>query len=79
MSSASQGYVQIATDGTGKKVLNLVQEVTLDDGTVDTVYTQVVALVDDEGEPVDLSTLDYLPEIACSLEKILAVLERIAE
>ena len=49
-----ESYVQVALDGAGKKIRQLKVERTLSDGTVVIEYMQLVALLDSNGEPLDL-------------------------
>lgn len=50
---AIEGFVQVAEDGSGKKIRNLVLEVVQPDGTVATVLMQAVSIVDSEGRAAD--------------------------
>jgi hypothetical protein len=61
-----EGYVQVALDGNGKKVRNLALDVVQADGTVATVYQQVVAITDDRGHALNLdpgNVVDLLARI----------------
>jgi len=50
--SLKDDLIQVTPDSTGKRVRNLSGPVTLADETRPTVYTQVVTLVDQDGDPV---------------------------
>jgi hypothetical protein len=50
----AEGYVQVAADGSGKKVRNLQLDVLQSDGSTATVYMQVIAIADREGNPISL-------------------------
>jgi hypothetical protein len=57
---AADSYIQVATDGSGKKVRNLQLDVLQPDGTVATVQMQVVAIADERGRPVADQQSDIL-------------------
>lgn len=59
----SESYVQVAADGVGKKVRNLSVYARQSDGTVVLVQMQVVALVDEDGVPIDMNLADRLEEL----------------
>lgn len=48
-----EAYVQVATDGSGKKIRNVQLDVVQADGTVATVQMQVVVPVDKDGQLID--------------------------
>ena len=52
---ADESYVQIEPESTGKKIRNLKMTVLQEDGTTADVYCQVISIVDEAGEPVNLS------------------------
>lgn len=51
--SILEGFIQTAPDSSGKKVRNVQLTVLQADGTLATVYMQVVAIVDDKGNIID--------------------------
>lgn len=53
MPAASESYVQLPADSTGKKVRNVALSVLQADGTTATVLVQAVTLVDQTGAAVD--------------------------
>jgi hypothetical protein len=48
--AADESYIQVAPDGSGKKVRNLQLDVLQPDGTMATVQMQVVSIVDEHGQ-----------------------------
>lgn len=54
-SDQNESYIQVATDGSGKKVRNLALEILQPDKTIATVYVQCVAIVDSAGRAVDFT------------------------
>ena len=54
-----EGYVGLPSDGPGKKIRNLYMEVLQQDGTLQTVYMQVVSIVDDRGFSVEFIDHDW--------------------
>lgn len=48
-------FVQVATDGAGKKIRNISVPALLEDGTRGTVYQQVVTIADGDGKLVELN------------------------
>ena len=63
-STSPDTFVEVAPDGTGKRIRNVALDVVQADGTVVTVYMQVVAIRDNEGQPVNLeSTVSILGQI----------------
>ena len=63
-------YVQVAPDSSGKKIRNLSMQVIQSDGTVATVYMQVVSVVDDLGNPISLDNTEVLTGILIELKRI---------
>jgi hypothetical protein len=63
-------YVQVAPDSSGKKIRNLSMQVLQSDGTVATVYMQVVSIVDELGNPVSLDNTEVLTGILVELKRI---------
>lgn len=59
-------FIQVATDGAGKKVRNLSVPVLQSDGTLSTAYMQVTALAKSDGTLMDL-------DIKTTLESLLLV------
>lgn len=51
----AEGYVQVATDGAGKKIHNVAVDRIQPDGTTATVYEQVVRIVAADGREIDLT------------------------
>lgn len=69
-------YVQLAPDGSGKKVFNLRAQTTNADGTVGDVYLQGVVLMDQDGNVLDLADdEDWKTEMLAELRAIRAALE----
>lgn len=68
----SEGFVQVAVDGVGKKIRNQVLYVQEADGTYSQVYSQLVGLVDTFGNPVD-------PDLKPTLEELLVQQTRLAD
>lgn len=56
-------YVQLAADGTGKKVRNISVPVLQADGSVATTYLQVTTLADSEGALLDLDIKGTMEEL----------------
>jgi hypothetical protein len=81
--AADESYVQVATDGAGKKVRNLVRAHLVLDGVPDADvnrYTQIVALTDDQGNLL-ASDVDWreamLSEQRTTNQLLLEILERL--
>lgn len=54
--ATNEAYVQVAQDGSGKKVRNLIlQGVVQPDGTQADVYVQCTAIVDGDGAPFSMT------------------------
>ena len=53
-----EAIVQVAPDSTGKKIRNLQIQILQSDGSFATVLMQVVAITDENGNPVDLTEED---------------------
>lgn len=78
--SGSNGFVQVALDGPGKKIRNLKLDVLQDDGTIATVYQQVVSIVDEDGQLVDFADAEFKAKHLYNQERIIALLqEMVAE
>lgn len=59
--AGQEGYVQVATDGSGKKVRNLLLKGVLQpDGTTADVYVQCVSVVDSDGNALDFNRTNEL-------------------
>lgn len=52
----ADAYVQVAADGSGKKIRNISACVLQSDGTLATVYMQVTSIVDEKGNAVSFSS-----------------------
>ena len=63
-------YVQVAPDSTGKKIRNLSLDILQADGTIATVYMQVVAIANSDGTPVNLDMISVLEEMLVELRQI---------
>jgi hypothetical protein len=69
------GYIQVPTDSTGKKVQSREMRVILDDGTLATVQMQVISIADKDGRFVDLDTSSTLDEILEVLREMKQMME----
>lgn len=47
-------FVQVPSDGSGKRVRNLAIQLLLPDGTIGLTYMQVVSIADENGNPLQL-------------------------
>jgi hypothetical protein len=56
-------YVQVSADGAGKRIRNVSLDVPQSDGSVKTVYMQVVNVRDEAGNPIQFSDADLLKSI----------------
>jgi hypothetical protein len=52
MPSPQDSFVQVAADGSGKRVRNMALQVVLPDNTIGTVYMQVVSIADENGNEI---------------------------
>lgn len=72
--STSENYVQVATEGSGKKIRNLKISTYIDVNGVPTltdVYMQVTSIVDETGQPVSLKgTEELLQQIIRQLGRL---------
>lgn len=80
MSSGTEGYVQVANDGPGKKMRNVARIVQQADGTPVTVYEELVQIVGVDGNPIDFAanSKDLIDAIQ-SLTKMIAVTNGITD
>lgn len=77
--AAPRSYVQVATDGTGKKILNL-KTINLNaDGSEDVAYVQHVTIVDEDGNTVDFGDNDVQQAILDELRNIRTLLEEMGD
>jgi hypothetical protein len=58
--NSPETYVQVAADGSGKKIRNVGVEVLLADGSTETRYMQVVSVADADGVPWGPTSNDEL-------------------
>ena len=73
MSNPLDGFVQVATDGAGKRMRNAVRYVQQPDGSVVPVYEEYVQLVGPNGDPLNFDlAFDELREEIAKLSAILA-------
>lgn len=76
---ADPSFVQVAPDGSGKKIRNLQLDVVQPDGTTATVQMQVVNMVDENGQqynfgaPLDVADND----VRQLLHRVVELLEQI--
>ena len=75
---ADEGVVQVAPDSTGKRIRNLSMQVLQTDGTLQTVYMQVVSIVDDRGFQVELMDQDWQQKMLNELVGIRKGIEAIS-
>ena len=75
----AEAFVQLAADGAGKRVRNVTAEVLQPDGTVATVYMQVLTLADAEGKILDLEAAAWRSAMLEAALKTNELLERIME
>lgn len=73
----ADGFVQVATDGVGKKVRNVVAYMQQADGSVVPVYSQVVTLADGNGNVIDFDGENEA--ITRRLDRIAELLETLIE
>lgn len=52
---ARESYVQVAADGSGKRIRNLALEIVQTDGSIATSQVQVTAIADENGNPIDMT------------------------
>lgn len=73
----SESYVQVAADGSGKKIRNIAAEVVQEDGSTATVYMQVVSLKDEFGNSIAIGNPMAVSDQGANekLSKILEILE----
>mgnify|MGYP001301383429 CR=1 FL=1 len=75
---SSEGVVQVAPDATGKRIRNLSLQILQPDGTLQTVYMQVVSIVDDRGFPIDFIDQVWQSEVLAELSAIRIGIEHIS-
>ena len=75
---ADEGVVQVAPDSTGKRIRNLSMQVLQTDGTLQTVYMQVVSIVDDRGFQVEFENRDWQQKMLNELVGIRKGIEAIS-
>lgn len=72
-----EGVVQLNAEGTGKRIRNIVLEIPQDDGSIQTVYTQVVGVMDENGLPLAFSPDSaVLQAILLELQAMRSILSR---
>lgn len=79
MATLTPNYIQVATDGSGKKVRNLEMVVVLPSGAEHTVEVQVVAHVGSDGQLVDVDTTKMLIELQELREKMAELVNLVEE
>jgi TolB-like protein len=73
---ADESYVQVAPDSSGKKIRNLKMSIIGADGVVSDVYCQVLSIVNEAGEPVNLSfDVGVAEDILAELKHVRQLLE----
>lgn len=77
MADPTPSHVQLPSDGSGKKIRNL-QSSVVEDADVATVYTQVVALADDNAKLLP-SPLDWQEAVLERLDRQNELLEALIE
>lgn len=71
--------VQIEVPRTGQKIRNLSVTAVQSDGSVATVLMQVVLLADADGNVIDLSALDALPDLLLVTQEVRGLLKLLVE
>jgi hypothetical protein len=61
---STESFVQVAPDGTGKQIRNLLVTESAIDGTLSSRYMQVVAIADGDGNVLNLSSERLLQHLA---------------
>jgi acyl-CoA thioesterase FadM len=69
----ADAFVQVATDGTGKKIRNIAVEAVQADGTIAVVYQQVVAIYDEKGRPVELIDHEWKAAVLDRLDTLITI------
>lgn len=72
---ATDTYVQVPPDSTGKKIRMLEVNILLADGTVGTTELQVISIADEKGNLIDLDNSGTLCEIRDILAEIKLFME----
>ena len=78
MPTSTNGFVQVAPDGAGKRIANVqLLDVVQPDGTVVQVYAQCVVPVDASGNPIEFVDDDYKAAVLDRLDTIAQLLSQI--
>lgn len=68
---ATEGYVQVAPDSSGKRIRNVTITTLQADGTLQTTYQQVTAICDaTTGLPIDMAQDEWRNEVVMLLRAI---------